>query len=967
MTSTQDSAMMICYRECLSNLEKFNGSDERKTTQFIHYIERIGKMINARGDILYSMCTAKLDGEAKRWYDNNTTLDTWETLKPALVERFTTTDSSSKVFEQLKERKQKPEETVTSYYDTVIKLCHEYDPTVSQKMIISWLENGLYETLKIPVKRQMKSLAETARTAQTFLKIAKAEQELQHESVSTLETTTYTPYFTDTVSATLPKPGLASSGTTQSLPSSEANAAQEEPDGRRRYGYTGARQHVSVRTQDTLTQQRSSAWKKHGTSDTQTRNNFTTQASYGSYTRSTCRICGRGEIKLEVRIQGHKTTIFADVATNLIIDLLLGNDWITNNNVIIDSPQRCIHITDHHRRIKATAFFLKPHDLQTSVLLTEDITLPPYSEVYIDINIPSPRNVADEIIFEPDPHFYSKQIFPINALLTVENQRSKIMIINGSDQRRTLSRNTKLGYASSKSDTINHLVLTIPASHQEHAQTATLSNVNERNAPLSKRSCYLLSNNKRKVPNTDFACRNRQSNVHEQHQCYVCQQQFLSRNGLQQHLRDQCYPQDIREKIEKLTIHIENQSQREKLQRILWKYGKLYDLRQPSIIKRLARHAIETGTHPPVYAPPYRVSYKDEQIQKEEIDKLLQQGIIQESKSPWSSPIVLVRKKDGSVRFCIDFRKLNNITTKDAFPLPRIDDIFDHLSKAGYYSAIDFKSGYFQGVTNGAPTFQRIVSQILGPARWKYSLAYLDDVIIYSTTFNQHLIHLDDILNRLNDANFRLNVNKCQIAKTAIDYLGHHIERSSIRPNADNIRALRECPQPITAKEAFRFLKATEYYRKFIPRFSMIAEPLYKYAPVAKDQRSKGAVTEQFTLTDEALNAFQELKRILTEDLILRISDERRPFKIQTDASKIGIGAVLMQTYANGDLPVAYISKKFTTTQMNWPATEQECYAIIYAIEKWHKYLDGRPFTIETDHKPLLPFNRKRQLNAKCE
>ncbi|CAF1427869.1 unnamed protein product [Adineta ricciae] len=483
MTSTQDSAMMICYRECLSNLEKFNGSDERKTTQFIHYIERIGKMINARGDILYSMCTAKLDGEAKRWYDNNTTLDTWETLKPALVERFTTTDSSSKVFEQLKERKQKPEETVTSYYDTIIKLCHKYDPTLSQRMIISWLENGLYETLKIPVKRQMKSLAETARTAQTFLKIAKAEQELQHESVSTFETTTYTPYFTDTVSATLPKPGLASSSTTQSLPSSEANAAQEEPDGRRRYGYTGARQHASVRTQDTLTQQRSSAWKKHGASDTQTRNNFTTQASYGSYTRSTCRICGRvnnrkqhaiidtgsavtiisqqllkkiyhknliltkkshrsanctsiniiGEIKLEVRIQGHKTTIFADVATNLITDLLLGNDWITNNNVIIDSPQRCIHITDHHRRIKATAFFLKPHDLQTPVLLTEDITLPPYSEVYIDINIPSPRNVADEIIFEPNPHFYSKQIFPINALLTVENQRSKIMIINASD------------------------------------------------------------------------------------------------------------------------------------------------------------------------------------------------------------------------------------------------------------------------------------------------------------------------------------------------------------------------------------------------------------------------------------------------------------------------------------------------------------------------------------------------------
>ncbi|CAF4637130.1 unnamed protein product, partial [Didymodactylos carnosus] len=187
-----------------------------------------------------------------------------------------------------------------------------------------------------------------------------------------------------------------------------------------------------------------------------------------------------------------------------------------------------------------------------------------------------------------------------------------------------------------------------------------------------------------------------------------------------------------------------------------------------------------------VYTPAYRVSYKDEQIQRDEINKLLKQGIIEESTSPWSSPIVLIRKKDGSMRFCIDFRKLNSITTKDAFPIPRIDDIFDHLAQAEYYTTTDFKSGYFQaeldpkdrpktafstrdqhlqftvlpqGVTNGQAAFQRIVSQILGPTLWQYSLAYLDDVIIYSQTFEQHLLHLDDILNRLNEANFRLNVD----------------------------------------------------------------------------------------------------------------------------------------------------------------------------------------------------------------
>jgi hypothetical protein len=177
------------------------------------------------------------------------------------------------------------------------------------------------------------------------------------------------------------------------------------------------------------------------------------------------------------------------------------------------------------------------------------------------------------------------------------------------------------------------------------------------------------------------------------------------------------------------------------------------------------------------------------------------------------------------------------------------------------------------------------------------------------------------LLDRLNDANFRLNVDKCHIAQTSIDYLGHHIERSNIRPNADNIRALLGTPQPTTAKEAFRFVKAAEYYRKFIPRFSTIAQPLYKYAPTTKEQRSQRSQVSLVTLSDEELHAFNELKGILTNDLVLRIPDEHLPFKIQTDASKVGVGAVLMQTHSNGDLPIAYLSKKFTTTQMNWPAT----------------------------------------------
>ena len=204
--NVHDSAMMVCYRECLSNLEKFNGGEEKKVLQFVNNIERIGKMIDANDDILHCMCTAKLDGEAKRWYEDNMSLNQWEHFKSALLERFNASDTSSKVFEQLKERKQQIDESITAYYDAVMKLCREYDPSMSQKMMISWLENGIKDSLKLPIKRQMKLLSETARTTQAFLKIAKDEQELQEEHPSGFESTaSYQPFFTNTVSTTLPQ------------------------------------------------------------------------------------------------------------------------------------------------------------------------------------------------------------------------------------------------------------------------------------------------------------------------------------------------------------------------------------------------------------------------------------------------------------------------------------------------------------------------------------------------------------------------------------------------------------------------------------------------------------------------------------------------------------------------------------------------------------------------------------------
>ncbi|CAF1149684.1 unnamed protein product [Rotaria sp. Silwood1] len=590
-----------------------------------------------------------------------------------------------------------------------------------------------------------------------------------------------------------------------------------------------------------------------------------------------------------------------------------------------------------------------------TVRLLDQITIPQYSESVIKAAVHLPD--SSNLLFEPSSSFSQKAVVLPTALIKVTNSQTHLTIINTTNHPYILPSNTCLGTVSSS------LLI-----------CATTS-------PYQSQSTQFRS------------AKIRHYSLNSSHKCYVCHQKFLSQNNLFHHLRVQCYPQELRHQIETLTQHIDSASHRKKIQDVLWKYGKLFDLRQPSKINITLDHVIDTGQHRPIYTPPYRRSPQDHQTITEETDKLFKQDSIEPSTSPWCSPVVLVRKKDGTTRFCVDYRKLNDITVKDSFPLPRIEDIFDQLSQSTYFTTLDFKNGYFQiplaihdrpktafstrdnhyqfkvlpqGVKNGPPTFQRIVNQILGPARWKHCLAYLDDVVIFSRTFDDHVSHLDEIFYLLHTHNFRLSFEKCTIATDSINYLGHHICRGEIRPNNDNIRGLLETPTPTTPKEIFRFLKGAEYYRKFISNFSRIASPLYKYNPSNSTHPSNTKPTI-FTLSADEQAAFEQIKHILTTDLVLRLPNNQLPFKIQTDASQLGIGAVLLQTYPEGDRPICYMSKKLTPAQQRWSPIEQECYAIVKAVELWHHYLHGNHFILESDHKPLEALMRKSQTNDKCE
>ena len=315
----------------------------------------------------------------------------------------------------------------------------------------------------------------------------------------------------------------------------------------------------------------------------------------------------------------------------------------------------------------------------------------------------------------------------------------------------------------------------------------------------------------------------------------------------------------------------------------------------------------------------------------------------------------------------MDYRKLNAVTVKNKYPMPVVDELLDELSAAKWFTKLDFRSGYHQillakedvhktafktheghyefkvmpfGLTNAPATFQDVMNQVFAALNRKFVLIFVDDILIYSKSYTDHVQHLQEVFEIISQHNFFLKPSKCSFAQQQLEYLGHIISAQGVSTDPQKIQVIKEWPVPVNAKQLRGFLGLAGYYRKFIKHYGVISKSLTELL--------KKNVIYQWTDTQQ--KAFDALKQALISAPVLKLPDFSQEFVIETDASEQGIGAVLMQ----GGHPLAFLSKALSPKNRGLSTYEKECLAVLMAIDKWRQYLHHAEFTIRTDQKALI-------------
>ena len=416
-----------------------------------------------------------------------------------------------------------------------------------------------------------------------------------------------------------------------------------------------------------------------------------------------------------------------------------------------------------------------------------------------------------------------------------------------------------------------------------------------------------------------------------------------------------------------------DQNEKEMLFSLLMEYKDVFSFRSSDLgHTSLLHHRINTGSKGPIQCPPRRIP----QARREDVRRLLREmldnGIVEPSEGPWSSPIVLAKKKDGTLRFCVDYRKVNTITKRDAYPLPKIDDTLGTLGGSKFFTTMDLASGYWQvemapedrpktafstpeglyqfkvmpfGLCNAPATFQRLMDRVLGTLKWSSCLVYFDDIIVVGSSFGDHLRHIASVLMKLREAGLKLKPTKCKFFQKQVNFVGHIVSACGIATDPAKTEVIAKWPTPQSRKEVQQFLGLANYYRRFIKNFGTIAKPLHR-------------LTEKnitFQWTDTCQQAFDNLRKCLMTSPILAHPDWSKSFILDTDASDCGIGAVLSQVNSDGsECVIAYASRSLSRQEQRYCVTRRELLAVVEFVKHFREYLLGRRFTLRTDHGSLV-------------
>ncbi len=672
------------------------------------------------------------------------------------------------------------------------------------------------------------------------------------------------------------------------------------------------------------------------------------------------RIPTQGMVFMKAKLDGANVQCKFYLVPGVQPDFILGRDFLCFNKVTMQFSQKGISVSVDPRR---------------QLVAESTVTIPPKSQAVLIARIrgaPLPHEVIG--VTSGSPNLFSLGLLPTKSLSVNKHGSIQYGCANFTTEPIVIAKGANIGKFTCLSQ--RHEMYMIPEDNQLSNSESTGADYTAVTCTNNNHQCdHMLSMCKEECPNACPSVLSEQAQTQFQSSRSQCAQinsitseHRTTGTGIDPHTHN------LSQKLDLSKTDLSD-VQKGQMKDLVDKYHCVFVGSDDKLGKcDILQHKIEIDPkHKPIRHRCYRLGPKQKDVLETMIHDMQDQEIIQPSVSPWAAPCLLVAKPNNrGYRFVVDFRGINKLIELQACPLPTTEETLESIgtSNPTYFTTLDLQSGFYQiaidpqssqytafrchlglyefkrlpmGLRNSPSIFQRVMEAVLHGLTWKHCLVYMDDVCIFSTDFDTHLQHIEEVFSRLADAGLKLRLDKCKFAARKISYLGHEISSDGISPNPDRVAAVKEYPVPKTLKDLRAFLGLSGYYRKFIKSYAAISAPLYALT-------KKGAA---YIWSSECDIAFNKLKSALTSPPVLAYPDFSKPFRVYTDASSFAVGGVLAQEVNGVERVNCYVGRSLNSAERNYGITEKECLALVYSVRKLDCYLRYSSFTAIVDHSAL--------------